>query len=326
MRPFALLAAVPLLALAACGGGDDDATADAATAEPTGGGDSGTVADATGDGSTTTAVVVTVAPGVCEDEPDPADYPEGAIPPAIPPCEQPEELVVHTIRPGMGRTAEDGNTVIVDYTGMRSEDGLVFDSSYTRAAPLDFPLGRGSVIRGWDEGLAGAQAGSLLKLDIPTELAYGDQPPGDDIQPGDDLSFVIEVRAVVPSVTADDAPLDLGLEPSVGATEVTTEDRVVGDGAVVEAGDTAIVHVLLVRGDNEVVLLNTWERDDPLQIVIDEGGSLPGIVEGLEGATVGTLRVIRMPPESAFGPDGEVGLGLPPDTDLIVVAEVVGVY
>jgi FKBP-type peptidyl-prolyl cis-trans isomerase len=238
----------------------------------------------------------------------------------------PDELVVHMLREGVGDPAEDGDTVIVDYTGMIIGDGEVFDTSYTRAVPLDFPLGRGGVIDGWDQGLIGARAGSLLRLDIPTGLAYGDTPPGDQIEPGDALSFNVEVRAVIPSVTAEDAPLELQIEPSVDATELTTTDIVVGDGPAIELGQTAVVHLLLVRGDNEVVLFNTWERDDPLQIIMEDGQTLPGIFEGLHGATVGSLRVMAMPPELAFGEAGETSLGLPAGTDLIVVADIVGVY
>ena len=81
-----------------------------------------------------------------------------------------------------------------------------------------------------------------------------------------------------------------------------------------------------MRGDNEVVIFNTWERDDPLQIIMEEGQTLPGIFEGLQDATVGSLRVMAMPPAMAFGESGEPGLGLPAGTDLIVVAEIVGVY
>ena len=100
----------------------------------------------------------------------------------------------------------------------------------------------------------------------------------------------------------------------------------VGDGATVEPGDTAVVNMLLVRGDNLVVMLNTWQRQDPLQVIIDDSDTLPGIVSGLQGARVGGTRVLTIPPDQAFGAQGEAGLGLPPDTDLIVVVEVVGVY
>ncbi len=323
-RPLAVLIAA--LLITACSGDDDATTAgpadtsdvSAATTEPP-------ASTATTTESTATSPVVTSAQE-CADLPDANRYAAGEIPPAIPPCTVPDDLVIHTIREGTGRAAEVGDTLIVDYLGITVEDGTVFDTSYSRGVPLDFPLGRGGVIAGWDEGLVGARAGSLLRLDIPNELAYGDSPPGDVIQPGDALSFYTEVRAVIPSVTADDAPLDLDVPASTGATELTVTDLEVGDGAAIEAGDTAVVHMLLVRGDNQVVLFNTWERDDPLQIVVEEGVTLPGILEGLEGATVGTLRILTMPPELAFGPAGEPSLGLPAGTDLIVVAEVVGVY
>ena len=84
--------------------------------------------------------------------------------------------------------------------------------------------------------------------------------------------------------------------------------------------------MLLVRGDNLKVLLDTWKRSDPLQVVVAEGQSLPGLIEGIQGARVGGTRVLTLPPDLAFGPDGEPGLGLPAGQDLIVVAEVFGVY
>jgi peptidylprolyl isomerase len=242
------------------------------------------------------------------------------------PCELPGELLVQTIRPGSGREAADGDTVLVDYTGIRAETGQPFDSSYLRGVPFNVVLGRGDVIAGWDEGLQGVQTGELLKITIPADLAYGDNPIGDVIQPGDALTFVMEVRAVIPATTAEDAPLDLQVEPSIGATEVTWYDVAEGEGEPIELGDTAVVHMLLVRGDNEVVLFNSWERNDPLQIIMREGQTLPGVFEGIAGAPVGTTRVISMPPDAAFGPQGETGLGLPAGIDLIAVVEVVGVY
>jgi peptidylprolyl isomerase len=238
--------------------------------------------------------------------------PERTIPPVAPPAEIPTRLVVADLQTGTGPAAADGDTLYVDFTGIRSADGLVFDSSYTRGTPLDFPLGRGSVIAGWDQGLVGAQAGTLRRLDVPADLAYGDTPPGDVLQPGDALTFMIEVRGVVPASTAQDAPLDIELRPSTGATAVEADDIVVGDGAVLRLGDTAIVHALLVRGDNDVVLLNTWERRSPLTIDLDASSdAFPGLVQGLQCARVGGTRVVTLPPAWAFGPGGEPSLGLP---------------
>lgn len=305
------------IAVTACGGGDETTTSVAPTT-------------ASSTPASTAAVPSTVPVGTleCETEPDPSDYVEGQIPPANRPCEIPTELQIHTIRAGVGRTAEDGDTLILDYTGIRSDEGRLFDTSYTRGEPLDFVLGRGSVIQGWDDGLVGAQAGSLVKLDIPPALAYGETPPsGSDIQPGDALSFIIEIRAIVPAVTAADAPLDLDIQPSVGATAVTTQVLTEGDGATVAAGDTALVHMLLVRGDNEVVLFNTWERSDgALRIKVEDGQTLPGILATLDGARVGSMIAVTMPPADAFGEQGETGLGLPAGIDLIAIVQVVGAY
>lgn len=261
----------------------------------------------------------------CEQVPDRADYPLGGQPRAYRPCTPPTALAVHTIRAGTGRPAEVGDTLIVDYTGVRALTGELFDTSYTRGVPLDFLLGRGAVIAGWDQGLLGATAGSLVKLDIPADLAYGSAPPDEIIQPGDPLTFMIEVRAVVAPAGPEGAPT-LDLPVSRGATGLTVTDVTLGDGALVEQGDTAVVHLLLARGDNGVVLLSTWEQQDPLQVIIAEGQSLPGIVSGLQGARVGGLRLLVMPPDQAFGPDGEPTMGLPAGVDLVVVAEVVGVY
>lgn len=326
-RSLPVLLVTAAIAVSACGGDDagSDTGSDPGSSTQPSSGATTEQPSATTDAATATTMP-DLLPQDCADVPDPANYVEGEVPTIIPPCEVPDELVVHTIRDGRGEPAEEGDTLIVDYLGMVIGSGLVFDTSYTRDIPLDFPLGRGGVIDGWDQGLVGARAGSLLRLDIPSDLAYGDNPPGDEIAPGDALSFYVEVRAVIPTVTAEDAPLDLEIEPSVGATELTTTDLVVGDGPTIELGDTAVVHMLLVRGDNEVVLFNTWERDDPLQIIMEEGQTLPGIFEGLQGATVGTRRIMSMPPALAFGESGEPSLGLPAGTDLIVVADVVGSY
>lgn len=79
---------------------------------------------------------------------------------------------------GTGPKAENGKTVAVHYTG-RLTDGSMFDSSYDRNQPIEFPLGQGRVIKGWDEGIAMMTVGSKYKLIIPSNLGYGDQgfPP-----------------------------------------------------------------------------------------------------------------------------------------------------
>jgi peptidylprolyl isomerase len=118
------------------------------------------------------------------------------------PAEIPEELVVTVISPGEGPEAVAGDTVLVHYVGVRSEDGTEFDNSYDRGEPFPVTVGAGGVIQGWDEGLVGAQAGSQIQLDIPADLAYGDSPRGEIIQPGDALTFVIDVVSVTPAASS----------------------------------------------------------------------------------------------------------------------------
>jgi len=110
----------------------------------------------------------------------------------------PEDLVVTVLEPGEGPEAQAGDTVVVNYLGVLSKDGTEFDNSYDRGQPFPVVLGTGSVIRGWDEGLVGVQAGARVQLDIPADLAYGDTGSGEVIQPGDALTFVIDVVSVTP--------------------------------------------------------------------------------------------------------------------------------
>ncbi len=324
------LVAIALLAACTADSETDAAGADrgvAPTAAPVATASPAAIETETDPPASTAPAVPELDPEACEDAPAVTVPPTDEPLDVLRPCTLPEELGVYVVNEGSGPGAENGDTLIVDYTGIRAVDGEMFDMSYLRGVPLDFVLGRGGVILGWDVGLLGARTGEVVKLDIPGDMAYGASPPsGSTIEPGDALTFLIQVRAVIPAADPADAPLDLLVQPSEGATGVTWSDAVIGEGAPIRPGQTAVVQLLLVRGDNLKVLLNTWERSDPFQIIMSEGQTLPGMLEGLDGATVGSTRVIAMPPEQAFGPDGEPGLGLPAGIDLIVVAEVLGVY
>ena len=93
---------------------------------------------------------------------------------------------------GNGATAETGRQVVVHYTGWLT-DGRKFDSSVDRNQPFDFALGRGMVIRGWDEGVAGMKVGGKRKLTIPPQLGYGAQGAGGVIPPNATLVFEVEL-------------------------------------------------------------------------------------------------------------------------------------
>lgn len=105
-------------------------------------------------------------------------------------------LKIAQISEGSGTAAEQGMSVTVRYTGW-TVDGKKFDSTSNRNEPFRFTLGTGQVIRGWDEGLAGAKPGERRQLVIPAALAYGNRGAG-EIPPGATLVFNIEVMAVTP--------------------------------------------------------------------------------------------------------------------------------
>jgi peptidyl-prolyl cis-trans isomerase A (cyclophilin A) len=99
------------------------------------------------------------------------------------------------IQKGSGKKAEAGKTVSVHYTG-QLEDGKVFDSSYPRKKPIEFPLGRGNVIEGWDEGIALLQVGDKARFVIPSHLGYGSRGAGGAIPPNATLIFDVELMDV----------------------------------------------------------------------------------------------------------------------------------
>jgi len=104
-------------------------------------------------------------------------------------------LIVEDLALGEGELAEAGRTVSVHYTGWLT-NGSKFDSSVDRNEPFDFPLGRGHVIRGWDEGVAGMKVGGKRKLTIPPEMGYGARGAGGVIPPNATLVFEVELLAL----------------------------------------------------------------------------------------------------------------------------------
>ncbi len=110
--------------------------------------------------------------------------------------EPPTELVVTDLTQGDGTEATSGSTVSVHYVGVAHSTGEEFDASYNRGEPLQFRLGIGQVISGWDQGVQGMKVGGRRQLVIPPHLAYGDRGAGGAIKPGETLVFVVDLLSV----------------------------------------------------------------------------------------------------------------------------------
>lgn len=104
-------------------------------------------------------------------------------------------LQIVEIEAGTGPEARSGQEVTVHYTGWLT-NGTKFDSSRDRGDPFKFSLGRGQVIRGWDEGVAGMKVGGRRRLGIPPDLGYGSRGAGGAIPGGATLLFNVELLGV----------------------------------------------------------------------------------------------------------------------------------
>ncbi len=264
--------------------------------------------------------VILIACGPAVDPDDEAIEEETAESTAVPTLESVEtetsdetnELVVEPvvgeleyieIEAGTGPAAESGDRVSVHYTG-KLDDGTVFDSSVEKGTPIEFVLGRGEVIPGWDQGIALMKEGGKATLVIPSNLAYGPQGAGDRIPPNATLTFDVELVAVVkppqPTVIAESEfeTLDSNLKIA---------DVVSGEGEEVVSGDRIAMHFSAWIQDGEF-LSSSLEQGIPViytlgteEIFFNEWD------DAVIGMKIGGKRQIIIPPEagSQVIPPGE---------------------
>ena len=131
----------------------------------------------------TTATAKTPTSGPLSTQPK-VTVPSGAAPTTL----QTKEIVK-----GTGPEAKTGQSVTVNYVGVLFHGGKEFDASWRRHEPLTFPLGKGQVIPGWDQGVAGMKVGGRRELIIPSELAYGKPGRPPTIPPNAPLVFVVDL-------------------------------------------------------------------------------------------------------------------------------------
>jgi hypothetical protein len=126
-----------------------------------------------------------------------------------------EPLTIEELNIGTGPEAVVGDLVKVHYEG-RFPDGQVFNRSYDRNEPFVFILGRNQVIKGWDLGLLGMQAGGKRRLTLDPSIAYGDRGAGATIPPGATLVFEVEMIEI---------HADGGRSPAPKTPTVTSQDQ-----------------------------------------------------------------------------------------------------
>jgi peptidylprolyl isomerase len=145
-----------------------------------------------------------------------ADIPAGPAPAAPPPIKTstnlkdtgskpaipkptgspPTKLVVRDIVQGKGKAAKGGDQLSMQYVGVTFADGKEFDASWDSGSPFQFQLGKGMVIKGWDQGLVGIKPGGRRELIIPSKLAYGPTGKPPTIPPNSALVFIVDALSV----------------------------------------------------------------------------------------------------------------------------------
>ncbi len=105
------------------------------------------------------------------------------------------KLHTYTYLEGDGAAVKKDDLIVVDYLGQVYQGDKPFDDSYSRGTPFTTPIGKGAVVKGWDQGLVGVTVGSRVVLEIPPALGYGKDGSGDAIPGGSTLYFVVDVLA-----------------------------------------------------------------------------------------------------------------------------------
>ncbi|MBX0330621.1 FKBP-type peptidyl-prolyl cis-trans isomerase [Oscillochloris sp. ZM17-4] len=225
------------------------------------------------------------------------------------------------IAPGAGDAPKTGDVVSVHYRGTLA-DGKVFDSSYERGQPIQFALGRGMVIPGWDEGIGLMRKGGKAKLIIPPNLGYGAQGAGGVIPPNATLTFEVElvdIQAGPPEAPAQVDDSQYTTTPS----GLKYYDFEVGSGAEATAGKTAVVHYTGWLTDG-TMFDSSLNRGDTFPFQVGAGRVIKGWDEGVAGMRVGGRRQLVVPSSLGYGANGAGGV-IPPNATLIFEVELVDV-
>jgi peptidylprolyl isomerase len=348
VRRLAVLLAVPGLLLAACGDDDGSSTVDAfgTAVETTGDTSPDSTVDTSADTSadTTPATEPVVA---AEDSPvlDGVTVTGEFGVSAELTFEQPfsvDETVRRVLSEGDGAELVDGITITFAYTALNGRDASVFDTSYGTGTTPSAGLEVAQIIPGIVKGLLGTHAGDRVLVAIPPADAFG--PQGGIAEAGieadDTILFLVDVLdARFPLERAEGEPVDpveglptVELDDTGAPTitvpagdppaELVAQPLIVGDGAVVEAGQTLTVHYTGVIYATGVVFDSSWESGSPANFSIGVGGVIPGWDAGLVGQTVGSQVLLVIPPDQGYGEAGQPSAGISGTDTLVFVVDI----
>lgn len=234
-----------------------------------------------------------------------------------------ESLQYIEIEPGTGEQAKAGDLVSVHYVGTL-EDGTEFDNSHNRGEPIEFVLGKGMVISGWDAGIALMKEGGKATLVIPPEMAYGAQGAGGVIPGNATLTFDVELVGVKEGPPgAPEAPTAVAEEDyTITASGLKYIDLIEGAGPSPVSGANAVVHYTGWLTDG-TKFDSSLDRGQPFAFPLGQRRVIAGWDEGVASMKPGGSRQLVIPPQLGYGERGAGGV-IPPNATLIFEVQYLG--
>ncbi|AFM03204.1 FKBP-type peptidyl-prolyl cis-trans isomerase [Bernardetia litoralis DSM 6794] len=240
-----------------------------------------------------------------------------------------------------GTEINEGEKVSVHYKGTVLKTGEKFDSSYDRENPIEFTIGQGQVIKGWDEGIPLIGRGGKGVLYIPSNLAYGSQGAGAAIQPNEMIVFEVEVVDELEEeqqTTSQKDPntyyiddnqedyienvyLKLNNITDYKKTESGLFYKIEKQGTPIKKGEKLRVHyegTTLMTGEQ---FDSSFDREKPIEITIGENNFIDGWEEGIPLIGKGGKGTLYIPAKLAYGEKG-LSEQIPPNSILIYRVEI----
>ncbi|MEV0590811.1 FKBP-type peptidyl-prolyl cis-trans isomerase [Nonomuraea cavernae] len=248
-------------------------------------------------------------------------------------------LRIDQLAAGKGEPLRSGDLAIAHYTAhvWDGRENRLVDSSFTRGAPVAFPVGR--LLPGLDKALLGRRVGSRVIAAIPPGEGFGANPP-QGISPGDDLLYVIDILGAHPegaSVKARGGSLagvraGGGARPRLSVPKSAPPARFVakvlskGKGPRSRTGQLLVTQYQGVVWERRRVFDSTWSTGLPKAFTIGDGSVIKGWDRALAGVRVGSRVLMVVPPAQGYGPSGQPAFGIGPGDTLVFLVDVLAAY